>query len=92
MARTIVIALRTIVTALGAFVALMLGAAATQTHQESPTAPPPYAMIPALTPAPTPPPPLMGAEAACLPEWLPQSCVPLSGPIPGIIGWGERLV
>jgi hypothetical protein len=92
--------------ALGACAALSFGImiAVTPTHYQEPatptppwtppvTTPPNYTMTPALTPALTPPPPAPDAdETQCLPEYLPNSCVPLQGPIPGTIGWGERLV
>lgn len=91
--------------ALGACAALSFGImiAVTPTHYQEPatptpvttpvTPPPDYTMTPVLTPAPTPPPPVPGAdETKCLPEYLPKSCVPLQGPLPGTIGWGEALV
>lgn len=96
---------RSVVLALAAWAALAFGIviAVTPTHYQEPSVPtqptytptptPTYTMTPDETPATTPPPPPPGAdETQCLPEYLPKSCVPLHGPIPGTTGWGERLV
>jgi hypothetical protein len=85
---------RNAVLALGVWVAL-IGVNALPRHQEPPAPPPPSAPTQpyVMLPAPTPPPPPPGAdETQCLPEYVPKSCVPLHGPIPGTTGWGEWLV
>jgi hypothetical protein len=97
---------RNVLLALAAWAALAFGImiGVTPTHYQEPvsptppwtppvTTPPNYTMTPALTPAPAPPPPAPDAdETQCLPKYLPNSCVPLKGPLPGTIGWGEQLV